>query len=190
MWRTHISHSVADPHRRGNNIIPCVVDPQVMEKWTSTLKVVGILVALKSTVNRNVNSHCWKNFGSSESYVDNSDSWREAWCSRFLVALIATGMSTLKVVGILVALEAAVDINVNSHCWQDIGSFEKLHCQLWKLTGSIVSSRFLVALIATGMSTLKVVGILVALEAAVDINVNSHCWQDIGSFEKLHCQLW
>ena len=37
-----------------------------------------------------------------------------------------------------------------------------------------MSSRFLVALIATGMSTLKVVGILVALEAAVDINVNSH----------------
>ena len=37
-----------------------------------------------------------------------------------------------------------------------------------------MSSRFLVALIATGMSTLKVVGILVVLEAAVDINVNSH----------------
>ena len=41
--------------------------------------------------------------------------------------------------------------------------------------GSIVSSRFLVALIATGTSTLRVVGILVALKATVDKNVDSHC---------------
>ena len=50
MWRTHISHSVVDPHVRGNNVIHCVADPQVMEKWTSALKVVRILVALKATV--------------------------------------------------------------------------------------------------------------------------------------------
>ena len=31
MWRTHISHSVADPHVRGNNVIHYVADPQVME---------------------------------------------------------------------------------------------------------------------------------------------------------------
>ena len=74
MWRTHISHSVPDPHLRGSNVIHCVAEPQVMEKRTSALKVAGILVALKATVNRNVNSHCSQNFGSSESYVVNSDS--------------------------------------------------------------------------------------------------------------------
>ena len=31
MWWTHISHSVADPHVRGNNVIHSVADPQVME---------------------------------------------------------------------------------------------------------------------------------------------------------------
>ena len=31
MWRTRISHSVADPHVRGNNVIHCVADPQVWE---------------------------------------------------------------------------------------------------------------------------------------------------------------
>ena len=29
MWRTHISHSVADLHVRGNNVIHYVADPQV-----------------------------------------------------------------------------------------------------------------------------------------------------------------
>ena len=31
MWRAHISHGVADPHVRGNNVIHCVADPHVME---------------------------------------------------------------------------------------------------------------------------------------------------------------
>ena len=31
MWRTHISHSVTDPHVRGNNVIHCVADPKVRE---------------------------------------------------------------------------------------------------------------------------------------------------------------
>ena len=31
MWQTHISHSVADPHVRGNNVIHCMADPQMME---------------------------------------------------------------------------------------------------------------------------------------------------------------
>ena len=35
---------------------------------TSVLKVVGTLVALKATVDKNVNCHCWQDFGSSESY--------------------------------------------------------------------------------------------------------------------------
>ena len=48
---------------------------------------------------------------------------------------------------------------------------------------SIVSSRCLVALTATGTSTLKVVGILVALYATVDKKVNSHCLQDSSSSE-------
>ena len=74
MWLTHISHSVADPHVRWNNVIHYVADPQVMEKLTSALKVVWVLAALKVTVNRNVNSNCSQNFGSSESYVVNSDS--------------------------------------------------------------------------------------------------------------------
>ena len=41
--------------------------------------------------------------------------------------------------------------------------------------GSIVSSRFLVALIAAGTSALKVFGIEVALKATVDRNVDYHC---------------
>ena len=41
--------------------------------------------------------------------------------------------------------------------------------------GTIKSSRFLVALIATETSALKVVGILVALKVMFDRNVNSHC---------------
>ena len=32
----------------------------------SALKVVGILAAQKATFDRNVNSHCWQAFGSSE----------------------------------------------------------------------------------------------------------------------------
>ena len=39
------------------------------------------------------------------------------------------------------------------------------------------------------LSTLKVVGILVAMKATVDMNAYSRRWQDFGSFEKLHCQL-
>ena len=31
MWQTHSSHNLADPHVRGNNVIHCVTDPQVME---------------------------------------------------------------------------------------------------------------------------------------------------------------
>ena len=50
MWRTHISHSVVDPHVRGNNETHCVADPRVKVKRTSALKVVRILVALKATV--------------------------------------------------------------------------------------------------------------------------------------------
>ena len=38
MWRTHISHSVSDPHMWGNNVIHCVADPQVTEKRKSALK--------------------------------------------------------------------------------------------------------------------------------------------------------
>ena len=49
--------------------------------------------------------------------------------SRFLVALKATGMSALKVVGILIALKATVDSNVNSHCRQDFGSSESYRGQ-------------------------------------------------------------
>ena len=48
---------------------------------------------------------------------------------------------------------------------------------------SIVSSRFLLALKATGTSTLKVVEFLVALKATVDRNINSHCWHDSSSSE-------
>ena len=43
------------------------------------------------------------------------------------------------------------------------------------MTGSKESFRFLIVLKATGRSALKVVGILVALKATVDRNVNSHC---------------
>ena len=72
-------------------------------------------------------------------------------------------MSAPTIDRILAALKAAVDRNVNSYCWQEFGSSEKLRCQLRQLTGSIVSSRFLVAPKVTGTSALKVVGIFVAL---------------------------
>ena len=50
--------NVADPHFsqcgrptcEGNNVIHCVADARVMQKLTSALKVVGILVVLKATV--------------------------------------------------------------------------------------------------------------------------------------------
>ena len=54
-------------------------------------------------------------------------------CSRFLVALIATGTSALKVVRILVALKATVDRNVNSHCWQDSSSSESYGDRVMKV---------------------------------------------------------
>ena len=38
-------------------------------KLKSASTVGRILVALKATSNRNVNSHCWQEFGSSENYV-------------------------------------------------------------------------------------------------------------------------
>ena len=63
-------------------------------------------------------------------------------------------MSSFNVVGILVALKATVDRNVNSHCWQDFGSSEKLRRQLRSFTGSIASFRFLVTLKATRTSAL------------------------------------
>ena len=46
MWQTHISHSVADPHVRENNVIHCVADPQVMEmKATNSPVSYGRLTA-------------------------------------------------------------------------------------------------------------------------------------------------
>ena len=77
---------------------------------------------------------------------------------------------------------------------------ENCNCQLRQLTGSIPSSIFLdpswiyccqvrqstqceVVVEATGASTLKVFGILSAIKATVDRNVNSHCWQDFTSSE-------
>ena len=101
-------------------------------------------------------------------------------------------MLTLKDVEILVALKATVKKNVSSHRGQDFSSSGKLPCQLRELTGSIVSSRLLVALKVTGPSALKVVGILVSLKAMVARNVNSHCCQDFGrseSYSQLECRL-
>ena len=71
---SHFSQRGGDPRVRGNNVVHCVADPQVMEKLTSALKVIWVLAVLKVTVNRIVNSNCSQNFGSSESYVVNSDS--------------------------------------------------------------------------------------------------------------------
>ena len=48
-----------------------------------------------------------------------------------------------------------------------------------------MSSRFLVALKATGTSVLKVAGILVALKATVGRNVNSHCCQNLVALEAI-----
>ena len=43
---------------------------------TSALKVVAVLVALKATVDRNDNSHCWQDSGSSESCITAWRRWR------------------------------------------------------------------------------------------------------------------
>ena len=56
-------------------------------------------------------------------------------------------------------------------------------CQILMLTGRIASSRFLVVLKATGTSALRVVEILIALQATGDRNVKSHCWRNFGSSE-------
>ena len=37
MWRTHVHHSVADQHVRGNNVIHFVADPQVMEMYATNI---------------------------------------------------------------------------------------------------------------------------------------------------------
>ena len=65
MWRTHISHSVADPHGKENSVIHCVADPQVKEmrltnsserygcqlRWlTGSIASSRFQVALKTTI--------------------------------------------------------------------------------------------------------------------------------------------
>ena len=129
----------------------------------STPTVGRILVALKATLSTTI--------------VDGKHSVFHV----FLVALKLTVPLALKVVGILVALKATVGRNVNYHCWQDFGSSEKLRCQLRWVGVSIVPSRFSVALKATGTSVLKVVEILVALNATVDRSIKTPYWQDSGS---------
>ena len=61
-----------------------------------------ILVALRVKAHWNVNSHCWLDFVSFESY----------------------NLSALKVDKILVFLKATVGRNINSHCSQDFGGSE------------------------------------------------------------------
>ena len=40
-WWTHISRSVVDPHVRGNNLIHCVMDPQVKKGGSVTQIATG-----------------------------------------------------------------------------------------------------------------------------------------------------
>ena len=42
---------------------------------------------------------------------------------------------------------------------------------------------------STGMSNPSVNRVLVAVQAIVNMNVDSHCLQDYGDSKKLHCQL-
>ena len=115
MWRTHISHSVADPHVRGNNVIHCVADPQVMEKWTSALKVVRILVALKATVteegrwrtHRKGKSYMWRTH-ISHNVVDPHVRGNNVIHCVADPQVMEKWTSALKFVGILVALKATV----------------------------------------------------------------------------------
>ena len=128
----------------------------------STIAVDRILVVLKAIVNKKVNSHCWQEFVSSESYnCQLRQLMGRITSSRFLVVLKvtlstliadgkhstfkATGMSALKVNRILVALKVTVDRNVYFHCWLDFDNFESYSrreyqpplltrfWQLWKL---------------------------------------------------------
>ena len=41
MWRTHISHSVADPYVKGDSVIHCVADQQVKEIKSVAQTVIG-----------------------------------------------------------------------------------------------------------------------------------------------------
>ena len=56
------------------SIVPFRFLVALIATGTSALKVAIILVALKTTINRNANSHCRQNFGNSKSYLVNSDS--------------------------------------------------------------------------------------------------------------------
>ena len=83
------------------------------------------MVALKATLYRNNNSHCWEDFGSSENYDCQLRQLTGSIASfRFKVALKDTEMSALKVDRILVFLKATVDRNANSHCWWDFGALK------------------------------------------------------------------
>ena len=76
---------------------------------TSALKLVGILVALKTTADRNVNSCFDRILVAPKSYLVHSDSSREAQClPGFCLRRKATGTFTLK------AFKAMIDSNVNS----------------------------------------------------------------------------
>ena len=79
----------------------------------------------------------------------------------------ATEIPILMVDRILVVLKATVDRNVNSQSWQDFGSSGSYVYEFQELTGSIASSRYLVALKATRMSALKFNRILIVLKATV-----------------------
>ena len=49
MWWTHICHSVADPHVKGNQVTHCVVDLQVKEiKTMNVFESYGCLTENKS----------------------------------------------------------------------------------------------------------------------------------------------
>ena len=68
----------------------------------------SILVAFKAKVDKNVNSYCWQDFGSSKSC-----GWEECQL------LLLTGFQ----------LKITVDRDVSSHSWQNFGSYDRQKCQ-------------------------------------------------------------
>ena len=125
----------------------------------SALKVDRILVLLKAKIDRDVSSHCWQNFGSSErNSCQLRHLTRKITPSRIKVALKATLLALI------------VDRRHSIFQEYQLLKLTKFW-QPWKLR-------------STGMSSPTVDRILVSMKARINRNVNSHCWQDFWELQK------
>lgn len=169
-----------------------------------------ILIALKSTVDGKVNFHYWQDIGSSQKYT-----WQECqilqlkkfWYSQsypqqecqlplpkqliYLQNIQLTGMSTLFVDRIVVALKSMVEKSVSFICWMAFRSSGSYIPKEYRLP-LLVELWQLWRLRLKGMSTSTVNRIFLGLKNMVNGKVNSHCWRDFGCskrFGRQECQL-